>query len=458
MSIARRITTAGLAGVLAVAAAGTAPPARAGQADAPAERVFPYPVHKKVLANGLTVIVIPMPGSGLASVRTSVRTGSRDEYEPGHSGFAHFFEHMMFRGTKKMSQEERERVVTKMGASTNAYTSDDMTVYQFDIAASDLEKVMDLESDRFMNLSYSPQQFQTEAGAVYGEYRKNKASPFFQLEEQLVAAIFKKHTYGHTTMGYEKDIAAMPTMFDYSKKFFARYYRPENAVLIIAGDVDPTAALALADKYWSPWKKGYVKPRIPKEPAQTAERKIEVAYQGRTLPVISLAYRDGAFAPDDVDWVSTLVLAEVAFGSTSAIYKKLVLDDRLVQTLEASPSQSRDPGLFRIDAVVAEPDKVDAVAAALESAIDGARKDLADAGRVAATVSHMRYEFLLALDTPEAVAGRLAPIAALSGDITAIDRLYTTLAKVTPETVRAAAQRVLDNRQRTVAILREKAQ
>src|SRR5882762_6934568 len=115
---------------------------------------FPYPVHTNKLANGFTVIVVPMRGSGLASVRTVVRTGSRDEYEPGKTGFAHFFEHMMFRGTKRMSEEERERIVTQMGAAANAGTDDDLTVYQFDIAAEDLERVMDLESDRFMNLYY----------------------------------------------------------------------------------------------------------------------------------------------------------------------------------------------------------------------------------------------------------------------------------------------------------------
>ncbi|HKE16073.1 MAG TPA: pitrilysin family protein [Kofleriaceae bacterium] len=447
ISIPRRVALAALAAALVGAPAG-----------ARAEKVFPFPVHQKKLENGLTVIVVPMPGSGLASVRTVMRTGSRDEYEPGRSGFAHFFEHMMFRGTRRMSEAERERVVTQMGASANAGTDNDLTVYQFDVAAEDLEKVMDLESDRFMNLFYGKEAFQTESGAVYGEYRKNRASPEFQLFEAMSAKAFTRHTYGHTTIGYEKDIAAMPSMYDYSKKFFARYYRPENAVLLIVGDVQPDATLALAEKYWSAWKKGYVPPRIPREPEQKAERKVDVAYSGKTLPIIALAYKCGAYAPDDVEYASSLVLAEIAFGETSPLYKKLVLDDRSAQVLQVRPGQSRDPGLFIIYAKASDPSKLDAVRAALDEAIAGARKDPPDAKRVAAAVSHLRYQDLLALDTPEQVAGQLADLAALTGGVDAMDRLHTTLGKVTPETVRAAADKLLDSRRRTVGILTEKAQ
>jgi zinc protease len=460
MSIVRRLFMLGLSGALVAAAApGTArlaPAERRIPTPDAGGKVFPHPVHTKTLANGLVVLVVPIRGSGLASVRTIVRTGSRDEYEAGHTGFAHFFEHMMFRGTKRFPEAEREKFNRSIGASTNAYTTDDRTVYQYDIAAEDLERVLDVESDRFMNLEYTKEQFQTEAGAVYGEYRKNRAAPIFQMEEAIVDKAFDKHTYGHTTMGSEKDIAAMPTMLAYSKSFFARYYRPDNSVLLITGDVEPEATLALAEKYWGPWKKGYKAPKIVKEPAQTKERKVDVAYQGKTLPMIAFAYKNAAFDPDDVGYVSTLVLAEVAFGKTSPLYKQLVLDERLVQDLQTYPSTTRDPGLFYVFAVVADPAKVDAVQAAMEAAIKRAKDELADPARVAAAVSHMRYDFLLKLDTAESTAEELATVIALTGGLDAVDRLYTTLARVTPETVRASAQRLLDARRRTIGILREK--
>ena len=422
------------------------------------EPFFPVPVHQRTLDNGLRVVVAPMPGTGLASVRTVVRTGSRDEVEPGRTGFAHFFEHMMFRGTKKMPQEQRERVVTAMGASTNAYTSDDLTVYIFDVAAEDLEQVMELEADRFMNLDYSEQQFQTEAGAVYGEYRKNRASPQFQLYEALAAKAYSRHTYGHTTMGYEKDIAAMPRMLAYSKRFFARFYRPENTFLIVAGDVDPDATFALAEKHFAPWKKGYVAPRVRREPEQTAERRLEVRYDGKVLPLVVLAYKSPAYDPDSVAWVSSQVLAELAFGATSPVGKQLVLEERSAQRVDARPAVSRDPSLFTITATVAEPGKLDAVITALEAAVARARDTAFDAQRVADAVSAIRYGLLLGLDRPAAVAERLARVAALTGDAAAIERFIATLGRVTPETVRAAAQQILDPRRRTVGILKEKGQ
>lgn len=449
-----KLSTLAVAAVLGLALAPSTPASAKKMASPPS--VFPFQVHQRQLKNGLVAIVVPIPGSGLASVRTAVRTGSRDEYEPGRSGFAHFFEHMMFRGTKKYPAEERGRVVTDMGASDNAYTSSDMTVYEFDIAAEDLEKVMDLESDRFMNLAYTDEQFQTEAGAVYGEYRKNRASPFFQLFEKLSETAFTKHTYGHTTMGYERDIAAMPKMIEYSKTFFNRYYRPENAVLLIVGDVDPTATLAMVEKYWAPWKRGYVAPKVPKEPAQTAERKVEIAYEGKTLPMLALSYKAGGYAPRDVAWVSQLVLAELLAGETSELYKLLVLDKQLVQRLFPGPATDRDPSLFVIGAVINDPAKVDEVKAAIEAAVEKLKTQPVAAEKVQQIAANLRNSFLLRLDTPSAVAGELAQTAAITGGITAIEELYSTLNKVTPATLQAAAKQLFDNRRRTVATLREK--
>ncbi|MGB7214114.1 MAG: insulinase family protein, partial [Gammaproteobacteria bacterium] len=140
--------------------------------------IIPYRTHIDSLRNGLKVVRMPMPGNGLVAYWTLVRTGSRDEYEPGRTGFAHFFEHMMFRGTKKYPSEEYNRVVSEMGADANAYTTDDYTCYTMVIPTAQLETAMDLESDRFQNLSYEEPPFRTEAGAVYGEYRKNLSNPF----------------------------------------------------------------------------------------------------------------------------------------------------------------------------------------------------------------------------------------------------------------------------------------
>jgi zinc protease len=252
--------------------------------------ILPFDSHSQTLANGLKTIVMPLPGNGLLAYWSIVRTGSRDELEPGRSGFAHFFEHMMFRGTRRYPAEAYQRILTAIGADANAYTTDDHTAYHVSMAAEDLETVMELESDRFQNLEYEERDFQTEAGAVYGEYRKSRTDPLFTLYEALTAAAFERHPYGHTTLGFERDIAAMPTMFDYSREFFARYYRPDNTVLFVAGDVEPSRVHALVERHSGGWHPGYTPPAVPAEPEQAGERRIEVAYDGQTLPVVWVAY------------------------------------------------------------------------------------------------------------------------------------------------------------------------
>jgi len=422
--------------------------------DKPMERIFPYDTHVETLDNGLRVILVPMSSEGLVAYWTIVRTGSRDEYEPGRTGFAHFFEHMMFQGTETVDQETYNATVTRMGADANAFTSDDLTAYHLGITAGDLEQTMKLESDRFQNLSYSEQDFETEAGAVYGEYRKNRMNPFFTIWEAVHEAAFDKHTYGHTTMGYEKDIKEMPRMFDYSRSFFSRYYRPDNVVLLVVGDVEIPATMALVRKYYGAWNAGYKAPTVPDEPPQTVERRIDVEYKGKTLPIVWLAYKAGRFDPADEMYVATGLLAELAFGETSDVYKKLVLDEQAVELIAADLGHSRDPGLFNVYARVKEPGRVDEVLAEIDGVIERYRETPPDAGRLADLKSRLKYGFLMGLDTPDGVASGLARLVAITGGIEAVDELYRTYDRITPEGVQAAARAYLVPTGRTVAKLK----
>src|SRR5262249_17486264 len=152
-----------------------------------------------------------------------VRTGARNEVEPGKSGYAHLFEHMMFRGGEHFTPEQRDSILKRAGASVNAYTSDDRTVYHTLLSKEDLDKVMELEADRFQRLKYSPDIYKTETRAVLGEYNKNSANPLNKLEEVLRATAFDKHTYKHTAMGFLEDIEDMPNQYEYSWLFYNRY-------------------------------------------------------------------------------------------------------------------------------------------------------------------------------------------------------------------------------------------
>ena len=418
--------------------------------------IIPYPTHTRTLPNGLTVIVVPMPSDGLAAYWTIVRTGSRDEYEPGRTGFAHFFEHMMFRGTERFPSDVYNRIITTIGADANAYTTDDHTAYHLAMAAEDLERVLEIESDRFQNLAYAESAFQTEAGAVYGEYRKSRTEPEFALYEQLVGTAFERHPYGHTTMGYERDIAIMPTLFDYSREFFKRYYRPENTVLFIAGDVEPDAVFALVEKYYGGWQRGYVPPQIPAQPEQTEERHVDVAYDGQTLPILMVAYKLPAYDAADRTRVAADLFADLAFGETSEAYRRLVLDEQVVEDLDAGAGYNRDPGLLEIYARIKDPAKVEYVLGVIDETIASFRAEPPDAARLADLQKRLRYGFLMGLETPDDVASRVAQFVALSGDLKGLDQLYATYAAITPDDVQMAAERYLEPERRTVGVLRSR--
>jgi len=416
--------------------------------------VFPFKATVNTLDNGLKVIFIPMPSDGLVSYYSVVRTGSRDEVEPGHSGFAHFFEHMMFRGTERYPGPEYDRLITTMGADANAYTTDDYTCYHQNIASVDLPKMIELEADRFANLSYPEREFQTESGAVYGEYRKSRTSPFSVLFEALQNAAFDEHTYKHTTIGCERDIAAMPTMFAYSKSFLARFYRPENVVVMIVGDFDQAATLALIKASYGGWKPGYVAPKVPVEPEQKTERTVQVSYDGRTLPLLAVAYKGASFDPASREVAASVLLGDLAFGSTSDLYRDLVLDTRRVQRLRSDFGASRDPGLWTVLAMVGKESDLNAVRAAIDATVTRFQAAPPDLTALAALKSRARYDFVMDMDTPDKVAGSLARYIAMTGGIEAVDVMFATMQQVTPEDVQKAAQKFLTPQRRTVAVLK----
>lgn len=419
-----------------------------------AQSIFPYKYQVERLPNGLQVITIPMESPGLVAYYSIVCTGSRDEVEPGKSGFAHFFEHMMFRGTKKYPGPVYDSLMTSIGASANAYTTDDYTAYHLNFAKEDLEKVVELESDRFQNLYYEKREFQTEAGAVYGEYRKSITSPFAVLNEKLQDLAYDVHTYKHTTIGFEADIKAMPEQFEYSKSFFARFYRPENVVLLVTGDIDPKATMKLVTKYYSRWGEGYVPPNIIPEPPQKAERSTEVAYNGKTLPIIDIAYKGDALDPANKDFIAALLLGDLAFGENSDLYKKLVINEQKVQFISSSVPMNRDLPLFEVYSMVKKLEDISYVRDEVYRTLEEFKTKLVDEKKLNDLKRRNKYGFLMGLDTPDNVAGGLARFVALTGGIEVVDLLYKQMESVTPQDIVNAAKKYFTPERRTVVVLK----
>ena len=411
--------------------------------------IFPFKSHEKTLNNGFKIIAIPLSNPGIVVYYSVVRTGSRDEYEDGHTGFAHFFEHMMFHGTAKYPKAVFEKIVNEMGAETNASTTDDLTKYYLKFAKEDLEKVMELESDRFRNLEYEEQPFKTESGAVYGEYLKGKASPWNLLFESLLFTAFDKHTYKHDTIGFEKDVIAMPTMYEFSKTFFDRYYRPENIVLLVTGDIVPEEVFRLAEKYYSGWEKGYVPPKITVEPEQTGTRAKVVRFKGKTLPLLAIAYKGLHFMPDSKEYVASYILGDIMFESTSDLYTKLVLKEQKVQALFPNFSRNRDPNLNIVIAMVKNQADVDYVRKEIEKTVQKYRTELMDNKKLDALKSNLKYSFLMGLNSAARVANGLTRIIAITGGIDAVDKYYATLATITPEDIKQAAETYFTDKRKT---------
>jgi zinc protease len=399
----------------------------AGQED---ENILPYKIHQKKLENGLNVVAVPFDSPGLAAFYIVVRVGSRNEVEEGVTGFAHFFEHMMFRGTDKYSREEYNRVLKSIGAGANANTSMDRTVYHMTGNAEELEKMFDLESDRFKNLNYSEHDFKVEAGAVKGEYTKNYASPYQQLYEKMLNTAFEKHTYKHTTMGFFDDIVDMPNQFKYSQEFFKRYYRPEYSTIVVVGDVTPEKVNSLAEKYFGDWERGSYKVDVPAEPEQ-AETKYTHLQNGNIPPYIGLYFKGPAFNDSEIDMPAIDVLNTILFSQNSELYKKLVVEEQKARFLGGGAFDARDPSLISIQASLYNKDDMQYIKDEVMKAINNVKENGVEEKLLSETKSNLKYSFAMGIDNPSTIANTLCHYISLTGDPESVNRLYKLYDKVT---------------------------
>src|SRR5215210_1362354 len=404
-----------------------------GFAQTKPRKLFPYDYHIDDLPNGLRLVTVPTDYPNLVALYIVVQAGSRNEVEEGKTGFAHFFEHMMFRGSQNYTGEQRDAILKRAGAESNAYTSDDRTVYHETFAKEDLDEVMKLEADRFMGLKYSLPGYQTEAKAVKGEYDKNSANPFSKLYEVLRETAFKKHTYSHTTMGYLKDIDDMPNQYEYSLEFYKRFYRPEYTTILLVGDVTQAQALALTKKYFGEWKRGDYQANITPEPAQGGAREKHIDWPSTTLPIVAVAFRGPAYSDEQKDKAALDLLSQVAFGENSEIYQRLVLKEQKVDVFGPDFSNQMDPELFVVLARVKEAKDMDYVRDQILATFKRFTTEPIPQSQLDATRSRVRYGLALAMDSSDAIANILAPFVSLRRTPETINKYAALADSVTPE-------------------------
>lgn len=415
--------------------------------------ILPFKATETTLPNGLKVIIVPTGFPNIVSLQIPVQTGSRNEFEPGKSGFAHFFEHIMFRGTKTVTQDEASVLLTKAGARENAYTTDDFTNYYITFAKEDLEGMLKLQADRFQNLMYDEAAFKTEARAVLGEYNKNSANPGSKLYEVMRDSAFTKHTYKHTTMGFIRDIEDMPNQFEYSKVFFDRWYRPENTTIIVAGDVSANEVMPLVRKYWGAWKRGNYKPVIPTEPPGTGAKYGHVKWSSETLPYVGIGFRNPAFSETNNDNAAMDFVANLYFGPTSELYRKLVQREQKVDGVSASNSSNADPELFTIFARVKKAEDAVYVRDEILKTVAAARNGMVSASQLAEAKSNERYSFVRTLDNTDRIASTLARFVRFNRSYNTINRSYALYESLTPADLQRVARKYFVDNQMVVTTL-----
>jgi zinc protease len=420
-------------------------------------KLFPYDYSVDDLPNGLRLVTVPTDYPNLVALYIVVGTGSRNEIEPGKSGYAHLFEHLMFRGSERFTGEQRDAILKLAGADSNAYTSDDRTVYHEVFSAEDLDKILDLEADRFQHLKYERDAYKTETQAVLGEYNKNSANPFSKLYEKLRETAFDKHTYSHTTMGYIKDIEDMPNQFDYSWQFYGRYYRPEYTTIVVVGDVKRAPVLASVKKYFGDWKRGQYMPQIPSEASQNEPREAHIDWESQTLPHMAIAFHGPAYSDEKKDKAALDLFAAFAFGENSDIYQKLVLKEQKVDILTPNFDDQMDPELFTVFVRVKDAKDMDYVRNEILATFKRFTTEPIKQDKLDATRSRLRYGFALAMNSSEAIAGALASYIALRRTPETIDKLYALYDTITADDIREISSRYFVDKNRTIVTLTSKA-
>ncbi len=407
-------------------------------------------VRATTLANGMQIIVWPDHDIPNVALYNWVHVGSRNE-APGITGLAHFFEHMMFNGTSTRAPGEFDQVLEASGARNNAFTSDDVTVYQDWFPRSALATVFDLEADRLQNLSFDPKVVESERDVVYSERRlRVDDSHQGRLQEQVQATAFVAHPYHIPTIGWPSDIRTWT--IDDLKRFFSTYYAPNNCTLVLVGDVEPENVFALARKYFEPIP-AQPPPRPVKtvEPEQLGERRVTVNVDAQT-PLMQIAYH-GLAGADPRRSALELLTRVLTDGDASRLHRTLVEEQKLAIATDSYFSAGFDPGLvWFLISLPADGDlkKVEAeFTRQIERVVEqGVTKDELSRAR-----SQALADFWRGLTTINGKAEALGSFAVLQGGYQKLFDEPRALESVTQQDIQKLAAELLRSTNRTVGVL-----
>ena len=413
------------------------------------------PVAQRTLANGMNIIVKEDHRSPVAVSMVWYRAGSMDEVS-GTTGVAHMLEHMMFKGTKKTPVGEFSRTIARAGGRENAFTSRDYTAYYEQLHKSRLALALELEADRMVNLSFAEDEFAKESKVVMEERRsRTDDDPHSQLREQLMATIYLSHPYRSPVIGWMNDLQNMQ-LAD-ARGWYEKWYAPNNATLVVAGDVEPDEVFRLADKFFgSIPARALPQRKIQNEPRQFGIKRITVKAPAE-LPYVVMAYHAPVLRDVDSDWepYALFVLNGILDGSdASRLNRELVRNARLANSANSSYDLiNRGPALFFLDGIPAEGKTVADVEAGLREQIrvlveQGVSDD--ELRRVKAQVTAAQ---VFARDSVYYQAMRIGMLQTIGLPYDSSDLQVKKLQEVTADQVREVARKYLIDDNLTVAVL-----
>jgi len=390
------------------------------------------------LPNGLTVVLEEDHSTPIVHLQLWYHVGSKNE-KPGRTGFAHLFEHLMFKGSKNVSAEAHTSMVASVGGQSNAYTTDDETVFWETVPAQYLPIILWLEADRMATLKVDKDTFTNEREVVKEERRMRVDNqPYGRLNEIIYDQAFTVHPYKHATIGSMKDLEAASV--DDVRDFYRTYYVPANATMALVGDFDSAQAMQLITQYLGrvPKAEREVPRDIPKEPPQTKEKRVTLQ-QPWPLPAVVVAYHitnDGN--PDSYPLhIAAKLLSD---GQTSRIYQRLVYEKQLAVAAFGSANLIEDPNLFYAVAIVQPGKSPQEVADALIAELDRLRSEPITDHELQRTKNQFARDYILGRESNQQKAQTLAHALVIHNDIKTADGEFDIFQNITIADVQRVAR------------------
>ncbi len=406
-----------------------------------------FAVKTHTLKNGMKILV--QEDNSIPSVALYIfyRIGSRNE-RPGTTGLSHFFEHMMFNGAKKYGPGAFDQVMEANGGANNAYTSNDVTVYQDWFPPSALELIFDLEADRIQNLAFDPKIVDSERGVVASERRNGEDGTYGAVFEQLNAAAYTAHPYQWPVVGWMVDIENWK--MEDLKNHFRMGYSPSNATMVVVGAVKQEEIVRLAQKYIEPIEAHDPPPPVTTtEPEQQGERRVVIKKEAN-LPVLGIGYHVPANKHPDyyaLQVFNTIVLR----GQSSRLYQRVVDKDQLALSIFGGADEAFDPTLFTIAAQPKAGVAPEAVEKAIYEELDRVKTGGVTDAELEKSKNILLSDFYRTMKTINGKANAIGTYEVFFGDYNKLFNAADDYAKVTKADVQRVAKQYFSDKNRTVA-------